>query len=229
MSSAATDTTEAAGDPAELATPGWAPWAWYAAMAFPVVLGFPWLYFAAGSELPEPLGSLNGLILCGLLAVITVTDIRWSLIPNWVTYTTIGWAGLLHAVVAVVPTDATLTLPTFAGERTATIREWLTAVEPNLGLVGFGAGLVVMGGLYWVFQGGAADVKLLVAIGAIVGAERVFAVIALGFVVAAVGAAAYIMWVAGPAGFVAKKQMSKTTPLGPFLATGVILALFWRS
>lgn len=209
--------------------PGLAPWrpiAWYAAALFPLVFGAPWLFLVAGQDFPVPFSSLSGLILASLLISVSITDLIWRRIPNWATYTTVIWVGILHSIVAIAP-ETTLTLPVLGGERTATLQAWLTGVAPDMGMAGFLLGSLVVLALWWVFDSGGGDMKLIAAMGTIVGIDRILSVFATGMIVAAVGAACFIVWVAGPAGFVDKRLMDKKTPMAPFFALGAFLALLW--
>ncbi len=207
-------------------TTPWPVWAWYAAAAFPTVLAAPWLYLVAGQGFPVPFSSLNGLILAALLVTVSVTDLIWWRIPNWATYTAVVWGTAFHVVVAVAPADP-VSLPTLQGWVSATPKQWLTAVDPDVGLAGCLLGGLVVSLLWWVFDSGGGDMKLMAAVGTLVGIDRAFSAIAIGFVVAAVAAAVWIVWVSGPAGFVDKSQVQKRTPMAPFFAVGTFLFLLY--
>jgi Flp pilus assembly protein protease CpaA len=224
MSTAVANPVEAPTE--DLAATEWPVRNWLIAAAFPLVGAAPWLYFVGGRDWPAPFASLTGLILLAMLFTVAITDLKWWRIPNWATYTTVLWAGALHGIVYLTQ-DKTLTLPTVNGTRTASTQEWLTGIDPNVGLAGFIGGFIVVALLWWVFNRGGGDVKLYAAIGSLVGIELIVWVIGMGFIVAAIAGAIHIMWVAGPLGFFSKKQMVKKTPLAPFLAVGTLLALLW--
>lgn len=222
MSIVATNLVESA--PATPETAPWPAWAWYAAAAFPIVFAFPWLYCVGDRGLPVPFSSVNGLILGALLLTVSTTDLIWWRIPNWATYTAVLWAGVLHLIVALAPIES-IRLPTWQGWVSAPPKQWLTGVDPDVGLAGCLIGLFVVSLLWWVFDSGGGDMKLMAAVGTLVGIDRAFSAIAIGFVVAAVAAAIWIMWVSGPAGFVDKTQVQKRTPMAPFFAIGTFAFL----
>jgi prepilin peptidase CpaA len=83
-----------------------------------------------------------------LLTVVLVTamctDLRWSRIPNWLTFPAMGFALLAHA--------------------------WVGGLQGALfSLAGLGAGLGLFLVLYVTGSSGAGDVKLMAAVGALIG------------------------------------------------------------
>ena len=83
-----------------------------------------------------------------LLTVVLVTamctDLRWSRIPNWLTFPAMGFALLAHA--------------------------WVGGLQGALfSLAGLGAGLGLFLILYVTGSSGAGDVKLMAAVGALIG------------------------------------------------------------
>ena len=83
-----------------------------------------------------------------LLTVVLVTamctDLRWSRIPNWLTFPAMGFALLAHA--------------------------WVGGLQGALfSLAGLGAGLGLFLVLYVTGSSGAGDVKMMAAVGALIG------------------------------------------------------------
>ena len=116
-------------------------------------------------------GTASGCVLIVGLLVSSYTDARWRLIPNWVTYSTILFG---------------LALNTF---ETSTHFRWsqlLGGVGIADSLTGF---IVLFIGLLVIFSfsgGGAGDVKLVGAIGAMLGFARGLEAVCVSFVICAI-------------------------------------------
>lgn len=124
-----------------------------------------------------------GLLLFALVSASAVTDLRWCKIPNWLTYSAFGWA-----IVANLFT--TFVSPQFA------------EVLGTVGLVDSLAGAFIpfffMLVIFSLTGGGAGDVKLTAAMGALLGLSQVIEVILLSFVFAGAFALIRAVWVLGP-------------------------------
>lgn len=217
---------------------------WRAALVVPAVVAGPWVLLTAGAGLPAPVPTAAGAVLLLLLATTTATDLTRRRIPNWATYTAVLWALALHVVAAVLPADRVVRVPgPFAAEVPAA--SLLVGTTAGEAAGGFAVGFVVMVLLYGVFRGGAGDVKLVAAIGALVGGpDRVLSTIAYGYILAGVLAACFLVWEVGPLGLLREvgyalgltRRPPGTDPLGlmkvpmaPFLNAGALLAVFWRT
>ncbi len=202
---------------------------WLLAIITPLVVGPIWC--ACLSWLPAPLGTLNGLILVAMLGMATVTDLRQRKIYNWTTYPAWGWALFLNVI-----SGPSLLIGTVG------LRDSL-------------AGSAICFG--WVFcafvcsRGGAGDVKLAAAMGALLGCECGVLAVAFGYVVAgasiltvrilADGLGAFMRTefqraraIAFPNWFVPppvdrRADWHGAIPLAPFFGVGTILALLWTN
>ncbi len=136
---------------------------WCVAAIAPIVLAPVWL--AVPESTVGPFGSFSGFLLALMLLVSTITDLRYRKIYNCVTYTTFGWA--------------------IANNWAS---EWWTANQA-IGLSSSLAGgvvcFLVMLIPYSLARGGAGDVKLATAIGALVGMDAGLLIIAFTYIVAA--------------------------------------------
>lgn len=163
------------------------PWhqaSWLAVPLYMLLVVPMWVSFMSWSGRPADLfSSATGCLLFGCIMASAYTDLRWRLIPNWITYPTI-LAGL-----AINGFDS------------------LTgyAYQTTLGSVGFTASLLGLFGLFStmliIFSfsgGGAGDVKLAGAIGVMLGFVHGGEAILLSFVVCAVLAIGWALWKIGP-------------------------------
>lgn len=173
---------------------------WLAAALAPLVAGGPWLLACHLAGAAPTAGSLSAVVLVLLLGVATITDLLWRRIFNWSTYTAAAWA---VALAALAPTPA------------------LPAQDAILGLlVGFAITFLA----YLLFQGGAGDVKLVAALGALLGPGLIVSVVFHGYLLAATFALAYLAWKAGT-GTGARGWLQQRLPMAPFIAAGVIAAV----
>ena len=213
--------------------PKWTIWHWcvpavYAGVVVPLwVLAAQFLF---GSQ--SAFGSATTCVLLGALGVSAFTDIRSRLIPNWITY---------PAILLGIGGNLFVWLSGGLG------RYELGAVGISSSLTGF---LVLFSGLLIIFSmsgGGAGDVKLAGAIGALMGLVDGAEAICLAFVLCAglvmtwtllkmgplkiVGAIvrkplnwALLDWVRGP-DEEQQELLVSTIPLAPFFALGVFLVV----
>ncbi len=144
---------------------------WSLAMLSPVMLLPAWFN---SSEV-----TCGGVILVLLLTCATITDLSRRKIYNWATYPAFLWAVLMNFVIAPGPS--------------------------NSGVIGFSASLIgaavclgIMLVPYALARGGAGDVKLAVAIGALLGVDDGVLVIASTYIIAGVAIAGWAVWHHGP-------------------------------
>ncbi|MCU0703145.1 MAG: A24 family peptidase [Fimbriiglobus sp.] len=214
---------------------------WLSALLAPVPLLPLWVVLARAVGAPLRLAAAAVGLLVLLLAVVVVTDLRVRRIPNWATYTAAGWAVTLLLLSAVAGHWA---IPGVAdADGIPTTLAMVIGIPPfTAALAGFAAGFVPMLAFYALFGGGAGDVKLVAAIGLLVGFPAVFQVLLYTFLVAGAFALVYLVWKVGPGGMLAglgsrlfpgRVRPPETTvgetvrakvPMAPFIAAGVILA-----
>jgi Flp pilus assembly protein protease CpaA len=153
---------------------------WVIALATPAVLAPAWSRYAGG--LPEPLGTVSGLVLLLLLASCSVTDVSCRKICNWATYSAAAWALAINCAA-----------PFVAGSMSG-----LGAIGPERSLIGLAGCFGVMLLVYQLAGGGAGDVKLAAAIGALIGFELGLLAIAATYIVAGATLLAWTTWTRGP-------------------------------
>jgi len=117
--------------------------------------------------------SVGSMLLLVLLLVSATTDLRHRKIYNWLSYPVFGWAVLLSGLGTLAPASWGLE-PLL--DSVLPLGECLAG-----GLVSAG----VMLAIYSVAGGGAGDVKLAIAIGALVGPELTLWAIAVSYLLAA--------------------------------------------
>ena len=157
--------------------------AWLAALLGPAAALPAWVVPCALWHWRMPV-TLSAALTAVLICVAAWSDLRWRRIPNWATYGAVLWGLLLNASVS---------LPAFQ-----------SAAEP-LGAVGFvpsllGAGAMFLGGIvvFGATGGGAGDVKLLVALGSLLGLSAAVDAVLYSFVAAGAVSVSWALWRFGP-------------------------------
>jgi Flp pilus assembly protein protease CpaA len=212
-----------------------------------VVLGLPWLVLLGALGVEGVLGTLTGLVLVLLIAVATITDVLWRKIYNWTTYPATVYS-LVLSVTAWLVSDS-LSLDWHVLERpsegSVTLSRLLSFVTPLESLTGLVVGFGIMFLLFAIVQKGAGDVKLVMALGAIVGGpNRVVETLLYGYIAAGAFCSCYVIWRVGPLALlahVAAKLRLRSgpvaldfgpylrlgVPMAPFFSLGALLSLFW--
>jgi prepilin peptidase CpaA len=150
---------------------------WWFALICPLLVAPIWL------SLPQavlgPLHGFDGLLLCLLLVGATISDLGQRKIYNWMTYTAFAWA--------------------------IAINLWPFSWAANIHAIGlmnslWGATVcfLVMLVPYTLARGGAGDVKLATAIGALVGMDDGLLVIAFAYIISAILILGWTVWNHGP-------------------------------
>lgn len=150
---------------------------WLAATVSPLLLGPGWLVYS--KAIPTPLSSLSGLVLVLLISTATVSDLSRRKIFNWTTYTAFVWAIAINL------------LPVSIASQVGSIGIWNS-------LIGAATCFALMLVPYSLARGGAGDVKLATAIGALIGVEGGLLVIAFAYIIAAIGIVSWSIWQHGP-------------------------------
>ncbi len=175
----------------------------------------------------------SGLILLAAVFAAAVTDLRWYKIPNWLTYPAFCWGIAINALAYFLNSD------TSARVGAVGIADCLAGA-----LLPFFFMLVI----FSLTGGGAGDVKLTAAMGALVGLNRVIDIVLISFIFAGGFALIRAIWVIGPVRLLellyrqigswvlplwihspTKEQktfMKQPMPLGPAFALGAATVLF---
>src|SRR5262245_16917150 len=225
---------------------------WRAALLAPLVLAWPWLAVMHDLGVTGVAASVKGLLLALLLGTATVTDLLWHRIFNWTTYTAVLWVGALQ-VVAVCTPEAGVPVPSvrtlFGGAADqARVRELLGLPAPEDSVAGLLVAFIVMLVLYSVFHGGAGDLKLVTALGAVMGSRGVLEALIYTYIVAGVAAVCYLVWKVGPRALAAwllgkvrlrpaflgpspnlSPLLQKRIPMALYVALGALAALVFSS
>ncbi len=206
---------------------------WVLAGAIPLTLAPIWLAIREHFAFTLPINTLTGLVLLLAAGVVTYTDVRSYRIPNWVTYPAFCF-GLVVNALASTP----------LGEPYAAA---LGAVGIGQSLIGAIVLFVVMLLIFSFTGGGAGDVKLAAAIGALLGLGRGIDAVAYAMALAGVGMVVLGIIKFGPIRMLdaairpiacrlwpvqidAPKEdhyrmMRSAVPLGPFFAVGIVIVL----
>jgi pilus assembly protein CpaF len=212
--------------------------AWFTALAGPAVLGPAWAAGMSSADLPEPLGGAAGFVLLAALSAAAVVDLHSRRIPNWCTYGAFLWAVLLNAGYSAAAAGLADPEP---------LRRFLGAVGLGGCLGGFAACFAGTFAVYRFSGGGAGDVKLAGAIGALLGFHGGVRAVLAGYIAAGVGALVWAIIAYGPLtmaatigrrvgsrlapGWVAPPDAGQETllarrvPLAPFFAVGTLASV----
>jgi len=163
----------------------WPRWIWLVAAAAPAILAAVWVPVAEQFWPGRMLATVAGGLLVALSLTCAYTDLTWRKIPNWATYSAAAWGLAINAVGAFGATESAS-------------RPWLGAIGLGESLLGFAACFLIMLMVYRAAGGGAGDVKLAAAIGALLGPERGLNALVLSYIVAGVAIIAWAVWTVGP-------------------------------
>lgn len=200
---------------------------WAAALALPLVAGPAWCLALAPTG--HRFGTLAGLVLLAVLTTSAITDFRWHKIYNWATYSAFLWALVINLAATLLATSES--------------RNLLFEAAPMIGpaaLGGIGLKECLAGAAacfaftlvgYHLSSGGAGDVKLAAAIGALLGFQQGLFAVAYSYIVAAVAIMIWSVWANGPTALVkaaARAIGSLLGPLWPFQPSSDDRALLWQ-
>ncbi len=209
--------------------------AWFAALALPTALLPFWTASAAGEiGIAVPLAkTFTGLLLLMLVGTASLTDLAWRKIPNWATYSAVLWGIGLSVYAAVAASDA------------LTSQLGTPGLAASLG--GMGVMLVLMFIVFSFTGGGAGDVKLVAALGALLGLDRAVDATLYSLLIAGTVVLVWAIWVHGPIKILAafgrqlgsfllpgsiagpsgehRQMLRAPIRLGPFFAAGTLLVL----
>jgi prepilin signal peptidase PulO-like enzyme (type II secretory pathway) len=187
----------------------------------------------------EKIGGAAGLMAGLMIAVSTVTDFKWCRIFNWTTYLAFGWA-VAFGIVADLYGD----IPIYHGGSTSPLAEVIGIAGLSQVLAGFAVCFGAMFAMFFVFGGGAGDVKFIAVLGALVGWEGGLYTWVYGCIAAAIFTIGVALVRVGPKTLLAellckfglfrlsmmlggprsetKQLFRRRIPMGPFFAIGAI-------
>ena len=196
------------------------------------VVGFP----------SQMVGGAAGVMAALMIAVSTVTDFKWCRIFNWTTYLAFGWA-VAFGVFADLYGD----IPIYHGGSTTPLAEVVGVSGLFQVLTGFCVCFGAMLAMFFVFGGGAGDVKYIAALGALVGWEGGLYTWVYGCIAAAIFTIGVALVRIGPKTLLAellckfglfrlsmtlggprsetKQLFRRRIPMGPFFAIGSLVVL----
>jgi Flp pilus assembly protein protease CpaA len=156
-------------------------------------------------------------VLVATLVTGAITDLRRRRIYNWTTYTAFLWAIAINLVATWYSTDST---PVFGFQPAAVAGvAWLGGVGIWQCVAGAAVCFAITLVGYDLSGGGAGDVKIAAAIGALLGVHQgVYAVI-YSYIIAAVAIVFWAVWTHGPFGLakaISRTLGNKLGPLWPF-------------
>jgi Flp pilus assembly protein protease CpaA len=213
--------------------------AWIICLSAPALLAPVW--FVLHRELPDlPIGSLNQVIALLLVAICAFMDVRSRKIPNWATYSGFMWGVLINGIAAIaVSTGAAI-------DRSAS-DSFTGGVGFAQSLLGGIVCLLIMVVVYSIARGGAGDVKLAAALGALLGPRDGLLILALTYLLGAVALIAWTIWTRGPLSVLRafgrqighlflplwvappdeedRKLINKPVPMGAFFAAATLIVL----
>ncbi len=148
---------------------------WWAAAVSPLVIAPVW--FALPQKLLGPLQTFSGLLLVLLLAGASFSDLSRRKIYNWATYTALLWAVAINILPGV---------------------QTIGAIGLSSSLSGAAVCFAIMLVPYTLARGGAGDVKLATAVGALTGIDSGLLIIAFAYIIAAIAIVGWTIWTTGP-------------------------------
>lgn len=205
--------------------------AWIVALIGPVVV------WSAASLLlsevrPGGVCSIHAVVSAMLAAFACYTDLRWRLLPNWLTYSAALW-GLALAAWGTLAPDAS---------------QVVGGVSLGDSLAGLMLLFLAMLAVFSVTGGGGGDVKISGAIGALLGLEAGFEALLVSFLVAGLVLLVCAVTTIGPRRVIQalldriagpgpwspatdprddlREMLRAQAPLGPFFAVGILVAEF---
>ncbi|HEV8066793.1 MAG TPA: A24 family peptidase [Planctomycetaceae bacterium] len=228
--------------------------AWSAAVCAPLLVIALWVALNGAGQRQSVLAAAATSVLVLVLAASCVTDFLWHKIPNWATYTAVGWALTLNLAASLMRPEHAPTPPT--GGSPATLASLpgfaFSMIEPSglpQSLLGMGACFGIMLLAYQFAGSGAGDVKLAAAVGALLGVERGLSVLIVCHLTAGAVILCWVIWTTGPVtvtkvfcrqlgallfpGRVSppaafhRELLSRPVPLAAFFAIGTCITL-WK-
>jgi Flp pilus assembly protein protease CpaA len=164
---------------------------WRFGLLTPAMLAPVWHAWTSLVVPSAPLGNVLSCVLVPLLVVCTYTDLRWKIIPNFATYSSLLWALGLNSVASIAALGLS---PAFAEQ----FSMHLGAIGIGPSLLGAAACFAIMFSFYTARGFGGGDIKLAAAIGALLGWQLGISVLFWCAVTAAVFGIASIARQIGP-------------------------------
>lgn len=172
--------------------------AWLLALLTPLALGMVGVVWFGSTEPTRLIGTLTGQVIALFLATCTVTDLRHHKIPNWATYSAFLWALLINAVASTIGWVPDSPEANAAAGSAAAPFLFQGSVGLSQCLIGAGLCFFIMIFIYEMAGGGAGDVKLATALGALLGVERSLHALIYSYIVAGVIIISWTIWMVGP-------------------------------
>jgi len=216
------------------------PLYWTLAAGFPAFVVAAFIFLPAPGVNSPPVFSVCGVVAAVVLCCATYTDLRWRKIPNYFTYPAVVWGLGLHATAAMAGM--------WSGDAATAFGRMVGPANLVSSIAGFVVLFLLIVAVFSLTGGGAGDVKLVAAVGALLGLWQGIDVVATGFVFAAVlalvfaifrfgpvfivrsvgrmaGAVLLPMWIKPP-GEDEKRLLKLPIPLAPSIALGGFVVLF---
>lgn len=224
-------------------------WGWFAGLVAPVALGLPGAAIAGQSWPDSFLATWAGMVLLLLLGGASGFDLRFRKIPNWITYTALLWALALSAAGTFFGGPEALS--DFSKVSQIAEREpfvpHLGSIAMSQALLGAAVCFSTMFVIFLLAGVGAGDVKMMTAVGALLGPTIGFQSLLWAYVVAGGAILAGSVWRHGPWTLIAalarkggslllplwvlppsddqQKLLFHPVPLAPAYSIGILLVL----
>lgn len=171
---------------------------WVMALTAPLVVGPVWMLLPGGTGAASLVGTFTGMTVALLTVTCTYTDLRFRKVPNWATYSAFLWALIINGTASALGEAPAASAAPAAG---GTLWTWFL-FQGTVGLASCLLGAVLCFGvmifIYEVAGGGAGDVKLATALGALLGVERGLQAFVYSYIVAGVILLSWSIWTVGP-------------------------------
>lgn len=226
--------------------------AWILAWTAPLTIGLMWQVALDAFGVDHRINSFPGGLVVGMAITAAITDALWRRIPNWCTYPAVIWALVFGLMVTVLDPNPPEYDPVKNLPRPP---DWWTVLGPMLGpndlrSVGQGLGICFFATffIYSLSGGGAGDVKMGAALGALLGFADGVRALLVAYIVGGTGILVWAVLQYGPIYLILhflRKLGSMIIPsavapvhadddpfrrkkvaLAPFFAIGIFAAIF---
>ncbi len=178
--------------------------AWFRPLGIIAAMGVATLVVAQVLEV-SPMVATTAVVLAGMLGLSSVTDVRDRRIPNWATYSALGWGlfsnawGSLAAMSAFAGTSNPAETFMPMSTNPLMVGDWLEGpIGIEASLLGAIACFAIMLLIHVAAGGGAGDVKLAAAIGSMIGVRQGILAIGYAYILAGLVTIVILLWQLGP-------------------------------